>query len=532
MSTPYTKQTVDAWLDQVDYSFLNDGTYMPSAFALKFINFIKLVNGEEGESHPSPPFHMAMLDKVPGRTTRLANLCFRGAAKTTVFIEYMAMFLAVFRHIEGFGDVDSLIYVSDSMENGVKSARKNIEFRYNSSEFLQKWLPEAKFTDNYIEWTNSEGKKFGMKMFGAKTGLRGTKIFGKRPKIAILDDLVSDDDAVSKAAMESISNTVYKGVDFALDPTMRKIIFNGTPFNKGDILYEAVESGGWAVNVWPVCERWPVSREDFRGAWGERFNYDFVKEQYDLAMSTGKIAAFNQELMLRILSDEDRLVAPSQIRWYNRQQLLKNRSRFNFFITTDWATSERKGSDYTVISVWAYNNNGDWFWVDGIRERQDMGESVDALFRLVAKYRPMSVGVEVAGQQSGFIPWLQREMMSRNVFFNLASHGNSKNPGIRPDGDKLSRFQLVVPLFKMGKIYYPEDARTTAVVAAHIEEITHATPLGFKTRHDDCADTISMLEFLNAWKPGDEAVAMKTEDGRYWEEEEVEETSSMASYVV
>lgn len=49
-----------------------------------------------------------------------------------------------------------------------KSARKNIEFRYNASEFLQEWLPEAKFTDNYIEFRNKDGHRLGIKMFGAE----------------------------------------------------------------------------------------------------------------------------------------------------------------------------------------------------------------------------------------------------------------------------------------------------------------------------------------------------------------------------
>lgn len=527
----HRKQTVDAWLDQVDYAFLNDGSYQPSPFALKFVNFIKLVNGEQGESHPSPVVHMAMLDKLAGKKTRLANLCSRGLGKTTLMIEYLFLFIAVFGDIEGFGEISGMIYVSDSMENGVKNARKNIEFRYENSEFLKYWVPEMKFTDAYIESRNRDGHRLGMKMFGAKTGIRGTKIFGKRPTLGVLDDLVSDEDAKSKAAMSTIRDTVYKGIDYALDPTKRKIVFNGTPFNKADILYEAVESGGWDVNVWPICERWPCTREEFRGAWGERFSYDFVKEQWDLAVSTGQQAGFMQELMLRIMNEDDRLVQPSEIRWYSRAQLMKNRSRFNFYITTDWSTSEKKGADYTAISVWALSNNGDWFWVDGIRAQQEMGKSVDELFRLVAQYKPMNVGVEVTGQQGGFVPWLQRTMMDKNVFFTLASYGNGKNPGVRPDTDKISRFQLTVPLFKMGKIYYPEELRTHSVVAAHIEEITHATPLGFKTKNDDCADTVSMLECLGAWRPGDEAPMVQKND--IWAiDEPEEEEGGMASYVV
>lgn len=529
--TVHRKQDVDTWLDQVDYGSLNSGSYQPTSFALKFVNFIKLVNGGQGESHPSPVVHMAMLDKLTNSTTRLANLVFRGSGKTTLFIEYLFLYIAVFGEIEGFGEISGMIYVSDSMENGVKSARKNIEFRYRNSEFLQYWVPNVSFTDNYLEVQNRDGHRLGMKMFGAKTGLRGTKIFGKRPTFCVLDDLVSDDDSKSKVSMQAIKDTVYKGVDYALDPTKRKIVFNGTPFNKGDILYEAVESGGWDVNVWPICERFPCSREEFRGAWEERFSYDFVKEQYDLAVSTGQLASFMQELMLRITNPEDRVIAPENIRWYSRENLLKNKSRFNFFITTDFATSEKQGADYTVISVWALNNNGDWFWVDGIRHQKLMDKTLDELFRLVAQYRPMSVGVEVNGQQGGFVPWLQQEMMNRNVWFTFASSGNGKNPGVRRDTNKLTNFNLVVPWFLTGKMYFPEEYRTTAIMAAFTEELHLVTPMGLKSKNDDCLDTISMLPVMGSWRPSEEA-PMVQKDDRWDFDEPIEETSGMAGYVV
>ncbi|WP_445271308.1 hypothetical protein, partial [Streptomyces sp. DSM 41634] len=129
---------------------------------------------------------------------------------------------------------------------------------------------------------------------------------------------------------------------------------------------EAVESGGWDVNVYPVCERFPVEREDFRGAWEDRFPYDFIKQSYEFALRNNKIDGFMQELMLQITSEEDRLIQDHDIRWYSRHALMDRRSNFNFYITTDFATSKKQSGDYSVISVWAYNANGDWFFVDGI----------------------------------------------------------------------------------------------------------------------------------------------------------------------
>ena len=43
-------------VNQVHYNKFSDG-YVPSKFALKFISFIKLVNGETGEENKSPLFH-------------------------------------------------------------------------------------------------------------------------------------------------------------------------------------------------------------------------------------------------------------------------------------------------------------------------------------------------------------------------------------------------------------------------------------------------------------------------------------------
>lgn len=521
-------KSVDDWLNEVDYAGLNTGNYTPSKFALEFVSVIKLINGSEGESHKTPVVHLKMLDKIVGPNHKVANLCHRGIAKTTLFFEYLIFYLAIFTSIPGFGTLDSMIYVSDSMDNGVKSARKNIEFRYHASEFLQEWLPHAKFTDNYIEFKNRDGKQFGVKMFGAKTGIRGTKIFGKRPSLAVLDDLVSDDDARSKTSMAAIEDTVYKGIDYALDPTRRKIIFNGTPFNKSDVLYKAVESGAWDVNVWPVCEHFPCTREEFAGSWDDRFTYDYVVQQYNDSVRTGQIASFNQELMLRITSEEDRLVQDSEIRWYKRMELLKRRAGYNFYITTDFATSDKQTADYSVISVWAINNNGDWFWVDGVCKRMKMPETIDHLFRLCAIYSPQSVGVEISGQQNSFIQWLQNEMLTRNSWFNFAMQKGS--PGIRPVANKLSRFKMVTPLFAAGKIFFPEEMRETHIIGEFVSEISLATQSGIKGK-DDCLDTISMLPELNAWRPSQTEVDAEYERDMFSEGRDAQK-SSIDSYVV
>ncbi len=524
----FDKKTVGTWLSEVKYG--DDTKYIPSAFSLNFINMIKLINGSEGEENITPVLHLRMLDQVASNASRILNMVFRGAAKTTLFGEYLFFYIALYGSLPGFGDINLAIYVSDSVDNGVKNMRKNLEYRWENSDFLKEWLPERKLTDIRWEFTNKGGKKFVIKGYGAKTGVRGTKEFGTRPQLAVLDDLVSDEDARSPVVIKSIEDTVYKAVDFALHPKRNKIIWSGTPFNAGDPLYKAVETGTWEVNVFPVCERFPVERKDFKGAWEDRFTYDYVYKKYVQALESGKVSDFNQELMLQIMSDDDRLVLDNEINWYNRVGLLRNISGYNIYITTDFATSDKNTADYSVIIVWALNHIGQWFLVEAVVKRQTIDKSINDLFRFAQIYMPISVGIEISGQQGGFIPYLQSEMMHRNIFFSLASNNNSNSPGIRPSTNKYQRFQVALPLFKTGKIWFPIDMQGTPEMEEILIEIKQAAVGGFRSVHDDVLDNVSMLPLLGAWTPSQGVNYVVNKDG-IWEVD-TDITDNSASYYV
>lgn len=523
-------KTVEEYLNEIDYSFL-DG-YMPSDFALEFVNFMKLVDGGENENK-TPVVHFKMLDNfVVDNGLDTINMCHRGFAKSTLK-EYLILYLAVYGDLPNFGEVPYALYVSDSMDNGVKKMRKSLEYRYNNSKFLQEYIPKIKFTDIRWEFINVEGRSFVVSGHGAKTGVRGTRENGSRPVLALLDDLISDSDARSPTIIADVEDTIYKAIDFALHPKKRKIIWSGTPFNAKDPLYKAVESGAWNVNVYPVCERFPCSREEFRGSWEDRFDYDSVNRAYNKAVKSGKSDTFNQELMLRIMSEEDRLILDCDISWYKRALILSNKQQYNFYITTDFATGAEKHNDYSVLSVWAYNSNGDWFWVDGVVKKQLMDQNVNDLFRLAQIYKPQQVGIEVSGQQGGFIPWIQEEMMRRNTWFSIASENNSGRPGIRPISTqkKIDRFQMVVPWFKTNKVFFPIERKESPEIRQAMDELTLVSRQGFKSKHDDFSDTISMLSVLSPWKPS-ETPLMRSEDD-IWEEDDMESEfdSGLSSYL-
>ena len=521
---------VEDYLNNIDYG--SDASYVPSDFALEFINFVKLVNGDEGEENLTPVLHYKILEDVAGDETNIANMIYRGSAKSALFAEYMFLYLAVYGEIPGFGKVNYALYISDSIENGVKKMRLRLEGRLAKSAFLKAYIPTVKFTDIRWYFKNADNVEFVVTGHGAKTGVRGTVELNTRPQLAIMDDLLSDDDARSDTVIASVEDVVYKAIDYALHPARNKKIWSGTPFNARDPLYKAIESGAWKVNVFPVCEEYPCAEEDFVGSWEDRFPYSYVKKKYDTARKLGRVDTFNQEMMLRIMSDEDRLIRDSEISWYSRKTVIENKGLFNFYITTDFATSEKNSADYSVISVWAHNNIGDWLWVDGICKKQTMDKNVTELFTLAQMYSPQSVGVEVSGQQKGFISWIQNEMLTRNIYFPLASENNNGTAGIRPNTQKMVRFNIVVPLFKTHKIFFPKELKEHPAIIEAINELSLVSPAGMKSKHDDFIDTISMLPSMQAWKPSQVGTLHQVPKSDMWDIDVPPTQDRLSSYVV
>lgn len=500
--------TVPEMLAQVDYRRLADpAQYTPTFFAWQFVNFIKKVNGEEGEENSTPLFHYAVLDSIGRREPRIANLIFRGSGKTTVIGEYSPFFIAIHGGYHANHPLFFGLYVTDSIDNGVKSMRNNLEARYDKSPYLQKVLDIDLTLQRWVFINKLTRQKFIMKGYGVLTGVRGTKEQNKRPDFAIFDDVMKDTDALSDANMTKIEDTLFKAVPYALRPNKNFIIWNGTPFNQNDPLYRAVESGAWSANVYPIANEFPCKKEDFVGAWEDRFSYEAINREYQHALEQGKASDFMQELMLTIGNPENRLISNNEIMWYNSSKL--DLRACNIYITTDFATSAKESADYNVIAVWAVDKDGKIYLVDGIRKKQKVKESIAQVFAYAEMYEPISVGIEISGQQQGFLDWILDEMDRRNVYMPLASNKRSSNTvdlGIRPTANKFNRFMSIVPWFQTRRFHFPEDKKTSDIMVGIMSEIELAANNGFKSKNDDCLDVISQLNEMELIRPSGEVL--------------------------
>ena len=119
-----------------------------------------------------------------------------------------------------------------------------------------------------------------------------------------------------------------------------------------------------------------------------------------------------------------------------------------------------------------------------------------------------------------------------STVFNFAMDKGS--PGISPITNKLARFNQVLPLIKAGKIHFPEELKKSIIIGEFISELELATASDLKSKYDDAIDTISMLMYMNPYKPSDVDPITQNNDGM-WETNDPWDNqpgSPLSSYIV
>lgn len=498
-------------------------SYIPSMEALEFISFIRASGNEDNSS---PEFHYKIADSLfsPNKADwRLVIECLRGAGKSTL-VEYAVIYAAAKGRWPGFGKVSFIAFLGASQEGNVKQFFKNVANKIERSPFISQVLKVTRQTDNELELENAKGNLLYLIGKGMNTNFRGLRSSGKknagqRPQIVIADDISDNSVITSEAARNTIDTNWYSSVLPALDPKKYKILYIATPLNEEDLLHKLKRSGEFKVEQYPLCPAFPCEEADFNSIWPDRFSFDYTSSMYRQFESAGKTQNFYCEYLLQITDLSTLLVTEDDLGWFDPTVVSKNKSGYNIYIATDFATSTKKNADYSVISVFAINNNNDWMLIDGQCKRQTMKENIDDIFNYARKWKPLSVGIETSGQQGGFLSILNEEMGTRNIWFSLARKEGSKEPGIRPTKDKMHRFVTgVQPKFKQGKILFPKpelvknNPNLWGLVNEFLSELRRLTMAGGVEAlpHDDAIDTLNQFAEMQKYTPSVETEVSDT----------------------
>ncbi len=516
----------------IDSALSNAGIpekYIPSENALKFIAFVRAAGIEE---FSSPELHYKMADLLfSGKEEDWNALieCCRGIGKSTV-AEYAVIFAAALGEWPGFGECNFIIFLGASAEGNVKQFFKNVASKITNSKFLNQLVTVKRVTDKEMELVNADGKELFIAGKGMNVNWRGARSpSGHRPDVLLADDILHNDSATSETIRKTIETNWFASAMPALAPK-HKIVYIGTPISEDDLLHKLKNSGSFSVVRFPLCEKFPVPESEFRSIWPDRFSFQYASKMYNMFKEAGTTQLFYQEYLLQVtdlatlLVDED-----SDVRWFDPTAFKKNASQYNFYITTDFATSTKKSADFSTIGVWGVSSRNDWFLVDGQCLRQTMDQNIDDLFKYVRKWDPLSVGIENSGQQGGYFSIMEERMVERNAWFTFAKKPGSKEPGIRPLTDKVHRFVTgVQPKFKQGKIWLPKPElltrypRFSTLVEELLHELSRFTLAGGvkALKHDDAIDLLNQLSEMEIYAPAhteELKTTVATSDGLIWE---------------
>lgn len=433
---------------------------------------------------------------------------------STVITAYLPIYCAVTGKIPNFGDIMFMVGFGDSQQAGAKVQANTIRDFCSDSVFCKNYFEKMRFTDEECEFIRKgEGlikkRAFMYKVKGAAGGsVRGIRYRTERPSAFLFDDIIkSEAEANSPVIMKKLHSMIYADAENALG---RKgfIIAVNTPFNKKDPVYSALEGGIWTPICLPLCEKisLDLKEEEYISSWPSMHPYAKTMKRYTNAFYGCTLREFNQELMLRISSEEDRMIKDDMIQWFNRKSVVKALDNFTILITTDFTASNvTKNGDNSGIAVWAIGADDDKYLVDLELKNRTIQEQYDALFMMVSKWgkhgRVLEVGIEVDGQQKLNLFALKQMMIEKGIWFRFARQkGSASNSeGIlsrAAGGNKHMRFKYMMPSFERHKIHFAEELRNTADMKEMLEELNYVTFESIGSKKDDGLDLISQLGMI------------------------------------
>jgi hypothetical protein len=509
---------------------------------IEFMTFVKRSKEHKSSFGAFPPMHYSLASKLGSKDKNIVISVFRGGSKSFL-VEMWALFIVykkgvlpnferTIQFLMYFSSSDDLCeqYIGNLNEHVADSPFLSQFIEFDSKENLKGKTVVRNKSDEYNSkgYKNPKAKRYKLTIdtAGIMSKFRGKRKGDNRPDVVIVDDILSDDMANSDLLLQKVKDVFTKGI-LPMGSDYTQFIFIGTPISPNDLLNELLNNPAWVTHRYPVCEKFPVSKEEFRGNWESRpkFNYEGVKAMYELAKnSSSGLSGFYQEMMLETIDLSSLLITPDLIQRKKVQHIREDFTHYNIYITTDFATSEKKSADFSVIGVWAVSYDGSWTLIDGIAKKQTMTANWNYLFKFVQKYTKQGytmvtpeVGIEVSAQQKSFIDWVFREMDVRNIRFRLAVDRNrnsinkngSFNYGIAPIGDKIERFvKTVYPMFTGKKVWIgiPEqhDIDFKELVKELVDnELNKLTLKSGKKglKHDDALDMVSQMGMIELSYP-------------------------------
>jgi len=460
------------------------------------IQFFLWFNSMFDEENKTAPMHFQMVDHInsPGRKKGLE--CTRGASKSTLIGVYYLVYCLWKGSKYNHGELDTVIYIMDSVSMAEKHISRIISTIENNSAISKRLtIKKSRLGDDPQVWVYNEKTRKMIYVVGRGSGqkIRGINLMNKRPDWIILDDVENEDNVATPDARKNLRSWFLGTVIPIVNPNRYEFTFIGTPLHQASLLAMLLESSDWKFIQLPAAEKFPINKgERLISCWPDRFTLEYLNEMYETYKIAKSPALFRQEFMLEIIPTDGRLYDLDKINRYDVNEIKNNKDNYSFYVSVDLAISEKTTADYTSIAVIAIDSSGNWFLVDGFFGRIKPDVTIDKIFYYASLYRPYEVVIEKVAFQAAMETFIKREMIERGVYFSIS--------GVRRTSSKLSVLKAFQPIVDNGSFHVPENSMKEYVdeLLSEMESITEDAILA---KHDDLIDSISQLTMIDIIKP-------------------------------
>ena len=307
--------------------------------------------------------------------------------------------------------------------------------------------------------TNQGGESFYAGVGGAITG-RGADLL-------IIDDPVSEQDALSPTAMDGVYEWYTSGPRQRLQPG-GIIVIVMTRWSTKDLVGKVLKKqGDDYADQWEVIEFPAIMPESDTPLWPEFWK----KEELLSVKASLPVSKWNAQWMQNPTAEEGSIVKRE---WWRRWET--DVPAYYYVIQSyDTAFSKKETADYSAITTWAvfeYLDQEQIILLDAKRVRLDFPELKKLAWEEYKYWEPDCILIEAKASGTPLTQELRR--MGIPVTAYTPSRGQ----------DKIARMNSVAPIFESGMVWCPDQDFADEVV----EEMA-SFPYG---DHDDYCDSSTM----------------------------------------
>ena len=435
--------------------------------------------------YPFAKFHYKMFDLTEDETINTALImAFRGSAKSTIFTLSYPIW-AILGKLE-----KKFVVILGQTQRQARQHLINIRKELECNELLK--IDLGPFKEIEDEWGSMSLviPKYNARITAAsmEQTIRGMKHMQYRPDLIICDDIEDLQSVKTKEGRNKVHQWISGEVIPAGDKNT-KTIFVGNLLHEDSLLMrlkDMIEAKAMSGKLLIV----PLIDAKNKITWTGK--YKNMKEVETERKKVANDSSWFREYLLKILSDNERVVHPEWIQYYDEIPSdftsKKVEDRFRFLGTgVDLAVSEKESADYTSMVSAQMFGAEEFFKIyilpNPINKRLTFPETIETiggLIELNSNYKKYRVFIENVAYQQALIQLLDSILRkATNEMRNKV-----KIEEFIPKGDKRARLAAISPYIQNGKILFPRKG-----AEALINQLVNFG----KEKHDDLADAFVCL---------------------------------------